>query len=324
LSPTLLAWQPRTRTRYATITKDSTGHYSKDLAVATAGVWSYVWTGTGTAPGVEDGTFTVYAAVPSSTLLAQLDELKTRLGIAQDDTADDAALLSSLLATSGWIQGTHCEDRFCQATLTQTFVAYDRYELDIPSLVSVTTLKTDDNVDGTYETTWTSGTDYQLLPYNRNNAGETKPYDKVRVIGSKTFPITYSRAQRADLVQIVGVWGWPAIPWAVHEAALVIATDTFSLKDAKFNVAGFDTFGVVRVKQNGPASPLSAKSWLDSTRAWRPSTVCATPTRCERPSRRRGGWCGRLTSAATARRSTVALCSSTGRFGSSSPRRSTA
>lgn len=43
-----------------TLTKDSTGVYSKTITVDERGTWLYKWTGTGTAADIEDGTFEVY------------------------------------------------------------------------------------------------------------------------------------------------------------------------------------------------------------------------------------------------------------------------
>ena len=47
-----------------TITKSSTGLYTKNITASTVGLWSYTWTGTGTAADVENGSFTVEATAP--------------------------------------------------------------------------------------------------------------------------------------------------------------------------------------------------------------------------------------------------------------------
>lgn len=238
-----------------TVTKSSTGVYTKTVTASTAGVWSFVWTGTGAAADVQDGTFTVTDDVPLP-LYAQVDEVKGRLGDSEPD--DDQQYQTACEAVSGWID-LWCEDFFGKVTATRTFEACDSSQLDIPSLVSVTTLKTDEAGDGTYETTWTANTDYVLWPVNPSNGRETKPYTKIRTSGSKSFPYTSSTSTRTDLVQIVGVWGWPAIPTPVREAALILAVDTLKLKDSPFGVAGFGAEGfAVRVKQNPQALSLLA------------------------------------------------------------------
>ncbi len=42
-----------------TVTKDSTGRFSKQVTVDEAGVWAFQWAGTGTVAKVEEGTFEV-------------------------------------------------------------------------------------------------------------------------------------------------------------------------------------------------------------------------------------------------------------------------
>jgi hypothetical protein len=49
---------------------------------------------------------------------------------------------------------------------------------------------------------------------------------------------------------VTGVFGWPAVPANVKQAALIAAADLFRLKDAPFGIAGFGEFGVVRVQAN--------------------------------------------------------------------------
>lgn len=45
-----------------TVTKNSTGDYSKNVAVDEAGTWHYQWIGTGAAAGLDEGTFFVRSA----------------------------------------------------------------------------------------------------------------------------------------------------------------------------------------------------------------------------------------------------------------------
>jgi hypothetical protein len=41
----------------ATITRTGTGAYAKDIPCTLAGEWTYIWTGTGTVPDVNHGSF---------------------------------------------------------------------------------------------------------------------------------------------------------------------------------------------------------------------------------------------------------------------------
>jgi hypothetical protein len=60
---TLLVEKPdKTQTTYtysASITKSSTGVYTKQVTLDQRGIWRYVWTGTGTVIAAAEGTVTV-------------------------------------------------------------------------------------------------------------------------------------------------------------------------------------------------------------------------------------------------------------------------
>jgi len=228
------------------ITRTGTGVYTKDIACTEAGVWLYLWVGTGTASDAVAGTWTV-----SRTTLQRLyctpEELKDRAGISNTD--DDSLILSACTAVARAID-KHCRQHFFRHTRTRTLEPQGLYCLKIPPLVSVTTLKTDATGDGVYETTWATS-DYQLLPADAADEAEPEPYTEIKAVGTLTFPyvwdlIPYTRSNR---VQIAGVWGWPAVPEGVKEAAKILAEDTWKLKDAPFGVAGEGEF-TVRVGDN--------------------------------------------------------------------------
>jgi hypothetical protein len=249
----------------ATITKTATGVYTKDIACSTAGTWTAVWTGTGTASDVATSTWEVWETALGH-LYATVDALKSRLGIT--DTADDVELHGACYAASRWVE------QFCQrlfyrsATGTaRTFVAQDWWTVKFPEfsdVVSVSALATDDAGDGTFETTW-SASDYQLLPNNPSAAPETRPYTSVRAVAGRTFPLPWGMAAREDRVQITGVYGWPAVPVAVKQAALIVASETFKLKDSFAGQGGFNEYGPVPLRRNPQA--------IDFLRPYRRHTV---------------------------------------------------
>lgn len=185
------------------------------------------------------------------TLYATVADLKSRLGIPQSDNADDDELQSACYAASRSLD-QYCERIFYRTDPeARTFEPENLYRLTLPEycdLVSVTTFKTDSSGDGVYETTW-APTDYQLYPINPGAGPETKPYTKVRAI-ARIFPLMYPALIRTDVVQITGVWGWPSVPWAIRQAALILAAETFKLKDAPFGVAGFGDLGAIRIRDN--------------------------------------------------------------------------
>jgi hypothetical protein len=92
-----------------------------------------------------------------------------------------------------------------------------------------------------YETTVT---EFSTLPRARH--GETWPYWQVRVrpFAAACFPCW------EDGVQVTAQWGWAAVPPAVKEACLILAEETFKLKDAPFGIQGYGDYGPVRVRDN--------------------------------------------------------------------------
>jgi hypothetical protein len=230
----------------ATITRTSAGLYTKDIPCTDVGTWSYEWTGTGAASDVDGGTWLVRQA-PSSDLYCTPEELKSRTGIT--DNLDDAEIAGVVRSTSRWID-EHCDRVFARRTVTLELEASGPYCLSVPDLVSVTTLKTDVDGDGAFETTWTAG-DYRLLPRNAAVELEPKPYTEIEAVGDYLFPTACRRVR--ERVQIVGVWGWPRLPEAVAEAARIISADYLALTGMKFGTMGYGDYGIVRARENSPA-----------------------------------------------------------------------
>lgn len=242
----------------STITRNGAGDYEKEIPCATAGTWAYVWTGTGAASDIDAGTWNVTTA-PASDLYCTPEQLKSLTGIA--DTLDDREILGVCRSVSRWIDG-HCDRVFARRTATMQIDTCGPYSLKTPDLVSVTTLKTDDDADGTFETTW-STTDYELQPVNAAVEVEPQPYTSLAAVGSRLFPVRYYPTGRPPRAQIVGVFGWPSLPSGVSTAAGLLAADYLAAGGMKFGVMGFDGYAV-RAKLNGPAMEMLGKHRLHS------------------------------------------------------------
>jgi hypothetical protein len=243
-SPTNVVTTPAT-------TNPSTGVFTADITCNEEGEWQYVWTGTGAATDTIAGTWTVYDTELGN-LYCPIQAVKSRLGITNSNS--DSELHAACFAVSRWIE-KYTERVFYQTLSTvRTFVPRDLYCVRLPEfcdLVSVTSLKTDTAGDGSFALTWNAA-DYQLLPYNTFAAPEQQPYTEIRAVGGKTFPAlyTYGVPRRRDVVQITGIWGWPKVPYGVRQAALILAADTFKLKDAPFGIEGGPDFGATTVGEN--------------------------------------------------------------------------
>lgn len=245
----------------AEITRTAAGIYTKDISCTSVvpGVWNAVWVGTGSAADVVTVTWTTVSTEMQS-LYCTPEMLKGRKGIT--DNHDDVEILGACRAVSRWIDRRYCQRFFYRQTATKTFAAGDLYCLSVPDLVSITTLATDADGDGIYETTWAAG-DRQLLPVNAAVELEPQPYTEIKAIGGTTFPVVYGTpGVRTDRVQIAGVWGWPEVPEPVREAAKILAGDYLKLGAMSFGVAGYGDYGAVRARMSNPAMEM-----LDAYRA---------------------------------------------------------
>jgi hypothetical protein len=232
------------------VTHSGTGTYTANVACPVTGIWTYLWEGTGTASDAVAGTWTV-TTVALNQRYCSVEELKSRLAI--PDSSDDLELTLAVEAASRSVDEI-CGRYFWRGTDTRTYVPQSLYGQQLDDIVSVSTFKVDFDGDGVFEQTWTQGTDYALTvspgKYNTAAKGETWPWTGFQVIGTSKFAPFVWPWSHQDRYQVTGVFGWPAVPLAVRQAALIAAADLFRLKDAPFGVAGFGEFGVVRIQAN--------------------------------------------------------------------------
>ena len=183
---------------------------------------------------------TISGTPVTSNLYSSVATLKTRLGIS--DTTDDTTLGLVLTGVCRAID-THCGQHFWRdavATTRYYTAEHDDDTLFIDPLVSVTSIATDTGYDRLYSTTWAT-TDYDLMPLNAAADGwpytwiETAPDGDYDFIGLKRG------------VKIVGVFGWPAVPDAIAEAALLWSERLYKRKDAPFGVLAFPEAGEMRL-----------------------------------------------------------------------------
>ncbi len=174
-------------------------------------------------------------------------ELKNRIwppGTTQD-TTDDTVLGMVITAVSKMIDN-YCGRRFYTTTSDETrYFTTDDPEYLFPNvdIISITTLKTDEDGDRTYENTWAT-TDYDLCPANASL--DSQPYTWIRLTpeGEYSFP----KLPRS--VQIVGKFGYCATdsePAAVTEACLIQANRIFRRKEAPFGMVSNPVGGEVRL-----------------------------------------------------------------------------
>ncbi len=182
----------------------------------------------------------------TSKVYADLATLKARILPSNvTDTTDDGTLSANLEAISRAIDGV-TRRRFYTTDSDETRY----YTHSGPSIiffcpddiVSVTTLKTDCDGDRTYEDSWTQNTDYDLMPYNASLDGGSYTWIETCPNGSYAFPNTRKG------VQMVGKFGWSAVPAMIREATLLLAHRLFNRKDMPFGRKGVPQLGVIEME----------------------------------------------------------------------------
>lgn len=107
-------------------------------------------------------------------------------------------------------------------------------------------LRTDDDDDGNYESQW-GGEDYELRPLNALEKVPARPLWQIYAVGNQ---FRFRDTRHAN-VQVTARWGWAAVPSNVRQAAFILGSDNFQLKDSRLGLAGSDQFGqIIRVRDN--------------------------------------------------------------------------
>lgn len=106
-------------------------------------------------------------------------------------------------------------------------------------------VKTAEDDDGTYPTTWAT-TDYQVEPFNHLVNGVAAPYYRLRAVGDR---YSFTTNNRYPPLQITAAWGWTSVPADVYYATLLKASRLFFRRESPQGVAGFDQFGAVRLSK---------------------------------------------------------------------------
>ncbi len=154
------------------------------------------------------------------------------------DGLRDAEVEKTIQAASRKVD-KHCNRHFYCDTAdgTKYYTAPSSVRVYIDDLVTLTTLYTDDDGDGTYENTW-AATDYHKLPANSPDGW---PYTWLEVTpeGNYSFPRNLRNG-----VKIIGTFGWAAVPEEVREATLITANRYWNRHGAPFGVMGANEFGV--------------------------------------------------------------------------------
>jgi len=177
-----------------------------------------------------------------------LADLKAALRV--QDSIDDSLLELAIESASREIDG-YCERVFYSTTGTRVYAPTNVFTVTTDDIISVTTLKS--SSDGvTYDITWTTS-DYQLEPLNGVAGGLSTPYTRIRATGNYLMP-SFSVGtfyELEALIQVVGVFGWSAVPAAIRQATVILAMRLFKRLDAPLGMISND-MGSMRVGRFDP------------------------------------------------------------------------
>lgn len=179
-------------------------------------------------------------------------DLKSYLGITDtnDDTEIALAVAAASQAVTEWCGRTFDKTALNSET-ARVFRPFGQGYVKVDDFWDTTNLvvKTDDNDDGAFETTWTLDTDFILQPDNGLLHGQTWPYHAIVGLNTRVFP-TWARR---PAVQVTAAWGWAAIPDAVKYATLIWGGRLFKRRNSPEGVLnGFADFGIARVVSGDP------------------------------------------------------------------------
>lgn len=180
-----------------------------------------------------------------------LEQLKAQIG--DDSDVLDTTLLERAIEAASRNIDAFCGRRFWIDGAVQTR-KYRPTEPDIAWVHDIATttglvVTTDSSADGTYATSWTIGTDFELEPLGAEFDGAAYAWWRIVVIGTQyRFPLS----ARIAPLRVTAKFGWSDVPTDVEEACLMRATALFKRKESPQGVAGFDGFGAVRVSKMDP------------------------------------------------------------------------
>jgi hypothetical protein len=155
-------------------------------------------------------------------------QLKAALGIA--DGIDDPLLEMAVESASRQIDSYTERYFYNSGTATKVFAPLDNYVCETEDFITLTRVKTSEDGE-TYDTTW-EAKDWQAEPLNGRAGGIVTSYTQIRAVEDYLFPYRNGEAT----VEIVGTWGWSAVPIAITQATIILASRIFKRLDSPLGI----------------------------------------------------------------------------------------
>lgn len=239
----------------ATITNGPLGLVRYDWTasdVDTAGDYLVWWqvTTTGKIQDVGEAVIQVLAHAPLTSVYCELEEFKktTNLdGLMEYDVDIKRALRSASEAID--FVAEQPRGMFApSASQSRYYTPTNGWTLRVDPISTITTLKTDEAGDGTFENTWTVNVDYTREPLNAAADGHPWTTLCVHPTGSFRFPAI------PRSVELTGLFGWPAVPPSIKDATIMLAHRIVKReREAPTGIVGFGLDGaVVRMMASDP------------------------------------------------------------------------
>lgn len=162
-----------------------------------------------------------------------LAEFKAYKDITSSDTTDDTVIENLIEGASRFIDAMTGKF-FYSNTGTRYYSPKDAETIFVDDLASISSLKTDDNLDGTFENTWNTGQstgDFWLMPLNASE--NSIPYSWIEVNPEGDYTFTKGR----KTVQIIGTWGYSSVPADIKNACYEIVSAAYGRKSGQ-NLTG--------------------------------------------------------------------------------------
>lgn len=178
---------------------------------------------------------------------------KTFLSIT--DSADDT-LLENLIESASRSIDRIANRRFYadSSASARTYRAYSNIYVFVDDISSTNGLivKTDDDGDGTFETTLTITTDFIVEPMTA--IAKDRPITQLTIVNTaKSFPIfpgIFSNGLRPG-VEVTAKWGFPSVPDDIEVATQILTADLYKRKDSPGGVLGLGDLGAIRMTPLG-------------------------------------------------------------------------
>ena len=168
-------------------------------------------------------------------------DIKSALGLGTAALSPDDDEIDQVITSVSRTIDDYCGRFFYSVAGTTVYTATDYLYVAIDDFSAVTSVKTDENNDGTPEVTLTANTDYRLVT-NQTVPGWPATAIQITSFGTHTLPVLVTQG-----VQVIGTRGWAAIPEPVKAAAQLQTSRIYARRATPFGVAGSPEGGIVRL-----------------------------------------------------------------------------